>query len=90
MAKLYEWHSNEYEQSITSSNKVVDGLNMGNHFPHKARIVAFRLHLRQKDIIKAKNELESYLNEVCIDEDDNYDVLAWWKLNEFRFLVLQR
>ena len=95
MAKLYEWYANEYGQPISSSNEAM-GLSLerraehGQPLAHKVRTAAFRSHLRQRDTIEAKNELERYLNEACVDEDDNYDVLAWWKLNESRFLVLSK
>jgi hypothetical protein len=37
-----------------------------------------------------KNELEKYLVEDNGDEDDNFDLLLWWKQNCARFLVLSR
>ena len=62
----------------------------GQPLAYKVRTAAFRSHLKQKDTIEAKNELEKYLNKACVDEDDNYDVLGWWKLDESRFLVLSK
>ena len=44
--------------------------------------------MKEKDTIEAKNELERYLNEACVDEENNFDVLAWWKLNGSRFNIL--
>ena len=28
------------------------------------------------------------MNEACVNEEDNFDILAWWKLNASRFNLL--
>ena len=45
--------------------------------------------MRDKETIEANNELK-YLNEPCMDEEDNYNVLAWWKWNASRFSILSK
>ena len=40
--------------------------------------------------MEAKIEVERYLHEACEDEDDNFDILVWWKLNASRFTILSK
>ncbi|XP_055960099.1 zinc finger BED domain-containing protein RICESLEEPER 2-like [Mercurialis annua] len=37
-----------------------------------------------------KSELETYLSEACVENDDAFDILKWWKLNCARFSILSR
>ena len=37
-----------------------------------------------------KSELDIYLSEDIVEEDDSFDVLRWWKVNSDRFPVLSR
>ncbi|XP_050225706.2 zinc finger BED domain-containing protein RICESLEEPER 2-like [Mercurialis annua] len=37
-----------------------------------------------------KSELEVYLSEAPVDNDDGFDILKWWKLNSGRFPILSR
>ena len=55
-----------------------------------ARANAFKKHLREKDTIDRKNELERYLNESVVDGDDQLDILVWWKINTSQFPILSR
>lgn len=57
-------------------------------FHHFARADAFKQHLREKDPIDNRNELERYLSEPCIDEGEKFDILLWWKHNSSRYLIL--
>ena len=35
-----------------------------------------------------KTELDIYISESVIEEDDSFDILRWWKLNSERFSIL--
>ena len=35
-----------------------------------------------------KTELDIYISESFIEEDDSFDILGWWKLNSKRFPIL--
>jgi hypothetical protein len=37
-----------------------------------------------------RSELDIYLSEAIIEEEGNFDVLRWWKLNAERFPTLYR
>ena len=43
--------------------------------------------LKEKDSIEAKNEVEKYLAKLCIDVDDDFNVLEWWKVNSSKFPI---
>ncbi|KAK2450307.1 zinc finger BED domain-containing protein DAYSLEEPER [Trifolium repens] len=51
---------------------------------------AFKSYLKEINSIGNKNELEKYLAEDNVDEDDNFNLLLWWKQNCARFPVLSR
>ncbi|XP_019179046.1 PREDICTED: zinc finger BED domain-containing protein RICESLEEPER 2-like [Ipomoea nil] len=42
------------------------------------------------DLSMKKIELEVYLSEVIVDDEDSFDLLRWWKLNSDRFPVLSK
>ena len=90
---LYKWYCKLYEPKITSS-EVGQSSQVGERSvqkqkkAYKARIEAFKSHLKARDSIEAKNEVERYLAEACVDGDDSFDVLDWWKCSVSRFPIL--
>ncbi|XP_019199775.1 PREDICTED: zinc finger BED domain-containing protein RICESLEEPER 2-like [Ipomoea nil] len=42
------------------------------------------------DLSRKITELEVYLSEVIVDEDDSFDLLRWWKQQSERFPVLSK
>ncbi|KAH7667126.1 Tam3-transposase (Ac family) protein [Dioscorea alata] len=38
----------------------------------------------------SKTELDKYLSEDCEDEEDDFRILSWWKINSHRFPVLSK
>ena len=96
LVRMYEWYSKEYGQLNSSSTSRAQNEDsqptqstVESH-AHKARSAAFRSHLKKKDTIEAKNEVERFLNEACVDEDENFNILDWWKLNASRFNILSK
>ena len=96
LVRMYEWYSIKYGHPSSSSTSRAD-LEHSHPTPttieshaHKARCAAFRSHLKKKDTIEAKNEVERFLNEACVDEDESFDILAWWKVNASRFNILSK
>ena len=66
MGMLYEWYANECGQPITLTNDgttsySIKGAKHRQSATHKGRTATFKSHLRQKDSIEAKDELERYL-----------------------------
>ena len=53
--------------------------------------MGFKNHLKGIDSSNTKLEVDKYLLKSCEDVfDDNYDILAWWKVNSPRYHVLSR
>ena len=48
------------------------------------------MHLKKKNTIEAKNELESFLHEACVNESEDFNVLCTLKMNASRFIVLSK
>ena len=49
------------------------------------RMMGFKKHLKGIDSSNTKSEVYKYLLESCEDVfDDNFDILAWWKVNSPR------
>ena len=46
-----------------------------------------KIEARGKD---SKTELDKYLGEDCEDEEDDFNILTWWKVNSPRFPVLSK
>ncbi|XP_019177602.1 PREDICTED: zinc finger BED domain-containing protein RICESLEEPER 1-like [Ipomoea nil] len=42
------------------------------------------------DLSMKKTELEVYLSEVIVDDEESFDLLRWWMLNSDRFPVLSK
>ena len=46
------------------------------------RMMRFKRHLKVADSSNTKSEVDKYLLESSEDVfDDNFDILAWWKVN---------
>ncbi|XP_019171114.1 PREDICTED: zinc finger BED domain-containing protein RICESLEEPER 2-like [Ipomoea nil] len=57
--------------------------------------VLLKSHIKKQklgsgDLSMKKTELEVYLSEVIVDDEDSFDLLRWWKLNSDRFPVLSK
>ena len=55
------------------------------------RMMGFKKHLKVIDSSNTKSEVDKYLLESCENVfDDNFDILAWWKVNSPRYRVHSR
>ncbi|KAK2372832.1 zinc finger BED domain-containing protein RICESLEEPER [Trifolium repens] len=89
LSKMYDWYARNHGQqnrvnpssSVSVSVQQPTQLNKPN---------AFKSYLKEINSIGNKNELEKYLAEDNVDEDDNFNLLLWWKQNCARFPVLSR
>ena len=46
------------------------------------RMMGFKKHLKDIDSSNTKTMVDKYLLKSCEDVfDDNFDILAWWKVN---------
>ncbi|CAK8532746.1 unnamed protein product [Lathyrus sativus] len=96
--ELLNWYKGIYDQQygFGSSTSPIEGSSLGDSVvpdaevaSHFARIEAFKEHLKQKDSIDKKNDLERYLDDKYVD-DSNSDILMWWKQNSCRYPILAK
>jgi len=79
---MYDWYKSLYDEQHRSKQPLEHQFDASTilEIPvYLARVDAFKEHLREKDTIDRKNELERYLNEFVVDGDDQLDILVWWK-----------
>ena len=44
----------------------------------------------KKDTTEVENEVDKLLNKACVNEDENFNILAWWKFNAMRFNIFSK
>jgi hypothetical protein len=95
--KLFNWYKDAHDQQHNSGQPLACPSEPSsvseNVAPivvpsHLARAEAFKQHLKQKESVVKKNELERYLDEERADDDVSFDILVWWKQNSCRYPVL--
>jgi len=93
LKKMYDWYKSLHDEQHRPEQPLEHQFHASTipeiHV-YLARADAFKKHLREKDTIDRKNELERYLNEFVVDGDDQLDILVWWKINSSRFPILSR
>ena len=50
----------------------------------------FKKYRIESGCVEQKTELDKYLSEDLDDDDDDFNILDWWKLNSHRFLILSQ
>ena len=93
---------NEYRKKLQSSQseQVSDGSQMSqvtqytcenNILQNKKRAMKsdFKKYRFESGCVEQKTELDKYLSE-DLDDDDDFNILDWWKLNSHRFPILSQ
>ncbi|KAH9750241.1 BED-type domain-containing protein [Citrus sinensis] len=58
-------------------------------FSKLSSVAKFKQRIRKYDCVEMKNEVERYLLEPCEHvDDDDFEILAWWKMNSIKYRVL--
>ena len=50
----------------------------------------FKKYKIENGCAKQKTELDKYLSEDLDDDDDDFNILDWWKVNSHRFPILSQ
>ena len=50
----------------------------------------YKRRREEQHSLELKNDVDWYLSDPSEELDDNFDVLAWWKANEFKYRVLSK
>ncbi|XP_057436087.1 zinc finger BED domain-containing protein RICESLEEPER 2-like [Lotus japonicus] len=94
LGRMYSWYLAAHEQSIRGKQQANEESSGGDkpvaaEAPsHVARRAAFLQHLKEKNSIEERNELERYLGEAIEKSEEKFDLLLWWKHNSSRLPVL--
>ena len=95
LVRLYEWYNDNKPTSVSPQNV---------NEPPKVRLVVddeeeeglafltsqFNRHLELEDNIGDKSEVDKFLLESREVEDNNFDLLGWWKNNVTEYQILSR
>ncbi|KAH9670185.1 BED-type domain-containing protein [Citrus sinensis] len=58
-------------------------------FSKLSSVAKFKQRIGKYDCVEMKNEVERYLLEPCEHvDDDDFEILAWWKMNSIKYRVL--
>lgn len=58
-------------------------------FSKLSSVAKFKQRIEKDDCVEMKNEVERYLLEPCEHvDDDDFEILAWWKMNSIKYRVL--
>ena len=77
--------------SGVSKSSIVDSRKFDKKmgFSKLSSVAKFKQRIRNYDCIEMKNEVERYLLEPCEHvDDDDFEILAWWKMNSIKYRVL--
>ncbi|KAH9680305.1 hypothetical protein KPL71_026500 [Citrus sinensis] len=77
--------------SGASKSSIVDSRKFDKNvrFSKLSSVVKFKQRIEKDDCVEMKNEVERYLLEPCEHvDDDNFEILAWWKMNSIKYRVL--
>ncbi|XP_065851820.1 zinc finger BED domain-containing protein DAYSLEEPER-like isoform X2 [Euphorbia lathyris] len=77
---------NEYKKMLQLQLKVVEKSNSASN--EDIVYKNFFMVSYKKRKLDKKSELESYLDEPTQDDNDDFDILEWWKCNSGKFPVL--
>ncbi|KAH9727227.1 BED-type domain-containing protein [Citrus sinensis] len=77
--------------SGASKSSIVDSRKFDKKvgFSKLSSVAKFKQRIGKDDCVEMKNEVEGYLLEPCEHvDDDDFEILAWWKMNSIKYRVL--
>ena len=86
----YDLKFKEKENVSSSSNQtknVSDAIVVGKKEAWRSN---FAKHISaKKSVTSSKSEFDGYIEEKVLPDDENFDILGWWKANGLKYPILQ-
>ena len=89
LVSLYEFYL-KVDEVVTNNNRYKKNVNaIDDMVVDVNNLARFKRHLQEKDSVKNRNEIETYLVDGCEDlNGDKLDILGWWKSNASKYKIL--
>ena len=92
---LYAHYAKGTELSSASGNgqatNVGSSIESSASFPYDPWKIAsheFDEHIAKEDDNECTTDVDKYLNEASEKNREDFDILAWWKVNSTRYVIL--
>ena len=83
-------HQSESRLTSKSMNMEMDTIDEENLSGSILVLSRYKQRREEQHSLELKNDVDQYLSDPNEELDDNFDVLAWWKANEFKYRVLSK
>ncbi|CAH9126313.1 unnamed protein product [Cuscuta epithymum] len=96
LIELYGDYVTNYDVSVSGSSQLTpNSVSLQSESSGSRPVSKFKAQLKKQKQDSGlsglkKNELELYLSENILEEDNEFDILRWWKLNSERFPILSK
>ena len=83
-------HQSESRLTSKSMSMDMDTIDEENFSGSISVLSRYKRRREEQHSLELKNDVDRYLSDPSEELDDNFDVLAWWKANEFKYRVLSK
>ena len=83
-------HQSESRLTSKSMSMEMDTIDEENLSGSILVLSRYKRRREKQHSLELKNDVDRYLSDSSEELDDNFDVLAWWKANEFKYRVLSK
>lgn len=94
LTRLYDWYALNVQsgsvqtQTVGDSSRAMD-LDEEHDMDVRAKMKSkCKMHLEKQSNMVNKFELEKFLVDDCEEDNDNFDILGWWKANSTKYRIL--
>lgn len=87
---LFEEYRSMYSPNDDSMAEVNEDQTQKRGGRMMRSLIAKKMKVGSGSICITKSEIDKYLSEDNEDDNNKFDILAWWKVNESRFPILAR
>lgn len=94
LARIYDWYvlhdsiDSVRTQNLGDSSKRITMDEDDDTDVFEKIMSEFKKHLEEESNMVNKSKLERFLMEDCEEDNDNFDILFWWKANSSKYCIL--